>query len=398
MAGKDQSLSVRHDERNLARLNLVLAPNRTELYEWSKDIQLDSLGLIRVTCTAPRNSQVPHGLDNDILLGLVSAAVVQGLPADDTVRLSIRELLRLSGIDASARAYKNLKESLYRLQHTAYNIVDSWYDGKQHRWRTLSFSLIVKHWSEDNSIDIEQVGQWRAQTLIAIKLDDGLMANIRAGHIRPLDLELLSKLTQPLTRTLFRTLSFQRETGDSGKQPVMAYSVPLSIWATHLGLYGMRNDTILRALAPAHEELKEAGFLSDVTYQGRGKDRYVHYTFRSRETLSANPQAVALLVQYGISGGRALGLAQTYRLEAVRMAVSRFDALLQSEYRHRIRNRPGILTDILENPEKYDTILATQPEGQATKPHQERPHSEAPVEQPSKAAGECSPHHLAGSI
>ncbi|MFB9990839.1 replication initiator protein A [Deinococcus oregonensis] len=119
MATRDAEVELRHDEPNLARLNLVLAPNRTDLYEWTKQLALDALGGIHITCTAPRNSLVPHGVDNDILLGLVNAAVLQGLPEDDTVRVTSRELLRLSGITPSARAYEKLRESLRRLQYTA---------------------------------------------------------------------------------------------------------------------------------------------------------------------------------------------------------------------------------------------------------------------------------------
>ncbi len=364
MAGNEKELGIRHDEPNLARLNLVLAPNRTELYEWTKEFSLDALGGIHITCTAPRNSLVPHGIDNDILLGLVNAAVLQGLPDDDTVKLTTRELLKLSGITPSGRAYVNLKESLRRLQHTAYDVTDSWYDGSKHRWRSLSFSLIVKHWAENNAYDVTNIGQWRAETSLAIKLDDGLVKNIRAGHIRPLDLELLSKLNQPLTRNLFRTLSFQRE--PTGQNPVSAYSVSLNVWAAHLGMHEMRPDSVVRALKPAHEELILAGFLKEVVYQGRGKLRTVHYTFGNTAAPSVDSEAIALLVRYRVSGGRALLLAQTYGSEAVRRAVSLLEALLRTSYQSKIRNKAGILNDILENPERYNAIL-TDAEAQQPK-------------------------------
>ncbi|MDB5046135.1 MAG: hypothetical protein JWQ08_2185 [Deinococcus sp.] len=359
MAIRDAEVELRHDEPNLARLNLVLAPNRTDLYEWTKQLALDALGAIHITCTAPRNSLVPHGVDNDILLGLVNAAVLQGLPEDDTVRVTSRELLRLSGITPSARAYEKLRESLRRLQYTAYDVIDSWYDGSKHRWRTMSFSLIVKHSAEDNTADVTNIGQWRAQTVLAIKLDDGVIKNIRAGHILPLNFELLAKLTQPLTRNLFRTLSFQRQ---GGGQPVLAYSVPLGVWASHLGMHEMRPDTVMRALKPAHEELKATGFLQDVTYQGRGKARVVHYAFGSVDAATPDPEAAALLARYGVSGGRTLLLAQTHGPQAVKRAVGVLEALLRTDYRTKIRNKAGILTDILEQPHKYDTLL-TQAEG-----------------------------------
>lgn len=353
MASKE--LALRHDEPNLARLNLVLAPNRTELYEWARHIAFDAIGGVSVRCTAPRNALVPHGVDNDILLGLVNAVVLQGMPEDDTVRLTTRELLQLSGITPSARAYRNLQASLRRLQHTAYDVTDSWYDGSRHRWRSVSFSLIVRLGAEDNTADVTNAGQWRAQTLLAIRLDDSLISNIRAGHILPLDFEMLARLSQPLTRNLFRTLSFQRD--QVGQEPVLAFAVPLNTWATHLGMHEMRLDTVMRSLKPAHEELIAIGFLREVEYRGRGRARTVHYTFASAKSAAVNPEAIAVLARYGVSGGRALTLAQAYGSEAVQRAVSVLEALLQTDYRSKIRNRAGMLSDILESPEKYDTLL-----------------------------------------
>ncbi|AAF12500.1 hypothetical protein DR_A0369 [Deinococcus radiodurans R1 = ATCC 13939 = DSM 20539] len=306
-------------------------------------------------CTAPRNALVPHGVDNDVLLGLVNAVVLQGMPQDDTVRLTTRELLQLSGITPSARAYRNLQASLRRLQHTAYDVTDSWYDGSRHRWRSVSFSLIVRLGAEDNTADVTNAGQWRAQTLLAIRLDDSLISNIRAGHILPLDFEMLARLSQPLTRNLFRTLSFQRD--QVGQEPVLAFAVPLNTWATHLGMHEMRLDTVMRALKPAHEELIAIGFLREVEYRGRGKTRMVHYTFASTKSAAVDPEAIAVLARYGVSGGRALTLAQAYGSEAVQRAVSVLEALLQTDYRSKIRNRAGMLSDILESPDKYDTLL-----------------------------------------
>ncbi|MCY1704342.1 replication initiator protein A [Deinococcus sp. SL84] len=359
MATKD--MVIRHDEPNLARLNLVLALNRTELSEWAREISVDAMGTISIRCTAPRHGLVPHGIDNDILLGLVNAAVLQGLPEDDTVRLSTRELLQLSGITPSARAYKNLQETLRRLQYTAYDLTDSWYDGTKHRWRTVSFSLISRLGAEDNTKDVSNAGQWRAETLLAIRLDDSLMSNIRAGHLLPLDTEVLSHLRQPMTRNVFRTLSFQC-TGAS-QDSVLAFHVPLSIWATHLGMHELRSDSVMRALKPAHDELIKVGFLKSVDYTGRGKTRTIRYIFDNIRTV-ADPETVALLVRYNVSGSRALTLAQSYGAEGVQRAVAVLEALLQGSYKTKIRNRAGLLSDILENPDKYDTIL-TDVEGTA---------------------------------
>ena len=376
-----RELRLRHDEPNLARLNLVLAPNRTELSEWFREISVDTLGVISIRCTAPRHSLVPHGVDNDILLGLVNAAVLQGLPSDDTIRLSTRELLQLSGIIPSARAYRNLNETLRRLQHTAYDLTDSWFDGSKHRWRTVSFSLISRLGAEDNAQDVSNVGQWRAETLLAIRLDESLMGNIRSGHLLPLDAEVLARLSQPMTRNVFRTLSFQ--CAGMAADRVQSFTAPLSVWATHLGMHEMRSDTVMRALKPAHDELVKVGFLKSAEYNGRGKDRTVHYTFSNLGTV-ADPEAVALLVRYKVSGSRALALAQNHGSGGIQRAVAVLEALLHSSYRSKIRNQAGLLTDILENPDRYDTILsATETQQHEASRVAVSTESKEPVESPS---------------
>lgn len=354
MASQEMELGQKHDELNLARLNLILAPNRTELREWTREIEVDALGRVKIACTALHKDVVPHGLDNDILLGLVNAAVLQGLPEDDTVRLTARELLVLSGISPSTRAYRDVKASLRRLQHSAFELTDSWYDGKTDRWRSVSFSLIAKFWEEDNARNIKNVGQWRAQTILAIKIDDGLIRNIRAGHIMPLDVEILSKLTQPMTRNLYRTLTFQRM---AGKRPVAAYSVPLSTWAAHLGLPSKRLDSARRALETVHEELTHHHFLKSAEIEGRGKNAMVHYVFAAAHAIGANTESVTLLVKHGVADASALQYAQEYSPGEVQRAVSVLTALERTDYGRRIRNRPGLLIDILKNPPKYDSIL-----------------------------------------
>ena len=203
----------------------MLALNRTEQNEWSREVAIDALGTISIRCVAPRQQNVPHGIDNDILLGLVNAAVSQGLPEDNTVRLSTRELLKLSGIAPSGRAYADLQETLRRLQHTAYDVTNSWYDGDKHRWRTVSFSLINRLGAEDNDEDVSNLGQWRADTLLVIKLDESIVSNIRAGHLLPLNADILAELSQPMTRSIFRTLSFQFSGGEE-ESPCLLYTSP----------------------------------------------------------------------------------------------------------------------------------------------------------------------------
>lgn len=348
---EDMRLTLRHDEVNLARLNLVLAQNRTDLQEWEKEINLDALGTIKVQCKAARGSVVPHGIDNDILLGIVTAAVLQNTPVDGVIWVTVLELLQLSGIGVNSRSYRAVDESLERLRSSDFRIAECWYDQGQYQWRTVSFSIIYKHWAEDNTANHRSVGQWRAETKIGIRIDDELMQSIRKGYIRPLEIETLEKLKQPMARNLYRTLSILRNSDE------MHYQVPLSAWAVHLGLHHMRADTIMRALNQAHQALIESGYLKDVESTGRGLHRVLTYIFAKDRQVETNPEHLALLTARHISGPRALHLLQYYGMERIVEATQAFDQLLLTDYGRKIRNKPGFLADLIENPDKYTAVL-----------------------------------------
>ena len=123
----------------------------------------------------------------------------------------------------------------------------------------------------------------------------------------------------------------------------------------------------MRALKPAHDELIKAGFLQEVSAEGRGKTKVLHYVFRDVQPL-VDPEAVATLVKHKITGGRAIALAQKHKPAEIHRAVGVLGALMKTDYRSRIRNPAGFLSDVLEHPDKYDTYLSAQKEagGKAT--------------------------------
>nr|WP_230294179.1 hypothetical protein [Deinococcus sp. 6GRE01] len=73
-----------HDELNLNRLMFIVATNRvpTSAVGWEKTVTIDHQGPIHIRCTAGRDNVVPHGIDNDVIVGLVNLYVQQGMPTD----------------------------------------------------------------------------------------------------------------------------------------------------------------------------------------------------------------------------------------------------------------------------------------------------------------------------
>lgn len=350
---QERLLSSGHDERNLARLSLVLANNRIpkDKASWVKEFPSpDGLGVtIKVECTAPRHDVVPHGVDNDVLLGLVNAYIAAGMPLNGVIRTTGYSLLNYSTLGDSGFHYATLAESLRRFQGTVYTITDSWYDNNSFQYRSVTTSLVLKFVMLDKDRQPDAFGDLRAETLLEITLDSDLTASIRGGFIRPLDLQFLRRLNQPLPRLLFRVLSEQRH--PIGQAPVSSFQVGLKAWAQHLGILDDRPFRIRRALEPAHQQLKEQGFLREVEYLGRGDSQEVQYIFAELPVSPADPETVSLLTQRGVSHAIAVQLGAQYGLERTQEAVQRFESLLSGGYK--ARSKPALLVDLLRNPEKY---------------------------------------------
>lgn len=344
-----------HDERNIARLALALAQNRipSTLQSWEKRLTVDALGAIHVKCVSRADAVVPHGLDNDIIIGLVNAFVEQGLPNAGVIQLSAYRLLTLAGLTVGGRQYGEVLEGLRRLQGSTFAITESWFDGRQHQWVSEEFSIISSFARVDATEVAEEIGQLRADTVLEIQLARAITRSVRSGHLRPLDLEFYSKLSQPMVRTLYRSLEERR--APLGKVPTDAYTVSTRNWGEHLGMHGWRLDKIRRALEPAHQELLDTAYLIEVVYTGRGEGQQITYRF-GQVAAPPNTELVALLTRSGLSAPNAVKTVQQYAAQ-VESTVAAFGRVV-GQARTTVKNRQGLLVDMFRNPERYAEYFA----------------------------------------
>ncbi|WP_146009527.1 replication initiator protein A [Deinococcus planocerae] len=385
------------EERNLNRLSLVLAASRVPdtMTFWSRSwSSSDHLGVtVHVSCLASANDVVPHGIDNDILFGLTNAYLGAGMPPDNTFRVTAYQLLVYAALPIGGHSYAVIKPSLTRLRNSTFTITDSWYDRKEESYQSLSTSL-VQNWKVierrrmPSSFEDESVN---ADALFQVTLDPDLARSIRLGYIRPVDLNILRSLNQPLTRTLYRRLEDERNPVDRPEQQV--YQTALLPWAERLGING-RPDTVRRALQTPHQQLLECGFLADVGYLGRGRNQDVQYVFARATQPPARPEAVAALTSRRITQGAALRYAAEYGLEAVLAAVERYDALLAAGYQ--AKSMSGLLVDILRDPLKYQTLEDVLPADRA--PRLLTPAPPLPVPQDPEPGEEERSLHTAAFI
>ena len=361
------------EERNLNRLSLVLAASRVPdtLTSWERSwSSADHLGVtVLVRCVASANDVVPHGVDNDILFGLTNAYIAANCPEDNTFRVTAYQLISFAALPIGGHSYAAIKPSLTRLRNSTYTIQDSWYDRSEETYQSISTSL-VQNWKvidRRQSPQAFEEGTVTAEALFQVTLDPDLARSIRLGYVRPVDLNILRNLSQPLTRTLYRKLEDEKNPVDRPVQ--MMFQTALLPWATRLGING-RPDTIRRALATPHQQLIDSGFLREVHYLGRGKEQQIQYLFAQSQLPPARPEAVAALTSRRITQGAALKYAAEYGLEAVQQATRRFDELVAAGYQ--AKSLSGLLVDILRDPLKYQVIDAPQLPVPAVKPRQRK--------------------------
>jgi len=342
----------RFDEANVARLGLISIQERIppDFTSWTIDFNVDGRQA-RLSCVAvAEHGGVPHGLDNDVSLALITLYQEAGSPEDGTVVATAYRILSLIGWDTSGHYYQALKESLERLTTATFTASEAWRSGK--KWTTVKFRYIdrLEYTSEDDKLGLS------GHSVLKIRLAREIVESIRAKYLKPLDLEFLTSLDRPLTRALYRLLDAQRVSPDG--REVTQFRTNIVEWAKACKIVDQTPSRVRRTLEGAHTELVERGYLSGVEYQGRGPKQEVIYTFAKQAAVPEEAkEVVARLGRYGVARPVAHSLIGTYGLGRVEERIARFEAILLAGYAP--RNRAGFLVDVVRDDEgKY-----TDPEG-----------------------------------
>lgn len=338
------------DERNLARLGLILGPRRLAgiLNRWERKLTIDTLGTIEIICVAQPGAVVPHGIDNDIMVGLINGLVAAGAPSNGRISITAAQLLQYSGISKGGKYYKDLPEILARLRNSTFEIIESWFDGRKFRRKSVTFSLINLFSREDNADVIEGLHLFQARSRLVVEIGSPIVDSIRSGNVRALDMDFYSQLSQPLVRSLYRQLEERRIPFNAPAS--RTFSVLLSDWGAQMGLHCERASEMRKSLLRAHEELIERHYLRSADIEGRGRNQVIHYHFADQAPLPSQKH-VLLLTERGISAARANELARLYVGERIEQAASRYDELKAAG--QAIHNPGGYLTSILQEPDKY---------------------------------------------
>lgn len=270
---------------------------------------------------------LPNAADVQVYVVLMELTRAQAFP--NVVEFSRADVVRRLGWVHSGASYERLNLALDRLVSVTIRTRNAFYDASQRKWTTKEAFHIL------DSYKIADVTRPREHTPCLtpswIRWSTELYANMQAGYIKALDVDLFLSLESVIAQALYRYLDAKRYDGKA------FYRIGLKKLAfEHLGL--SRNyypSDIKRKLATAHQELTERGFILGAEYAPmKNGEEMVIYRFAPRggkEERLKEPVAAALPAVVE-EGERSSPLAQRLTEAGVsRAAAAELAATLMDE-------------------------------------------------------------------
>lgn len=342
----------RIDELNLGRLGLICVQERIpdDYTSWEVAFEVDGQPAL-LSCVAPSEfGGVPHGLDGDILNGILAIFVEQGASESGEVMTTAHQILQRAGLDTGGRYYQVLRASLHRLNSAKFVTQNAWRAHGQRRWTTQTFSLVegLAYESDDQTLGRGSV--------IHIRLPKPLVLSVRSKFIKPLDPVLLEQLERPLARSVYRLLDAKRYDPTDPQVITMELRMSLVAWGRECKLKDLVPSRIKRTLEKAHDDLKTCGYLAAAEYQGSGSGQEIIYRFGDGSNFGLD--LASRITKHGVGQYVAQGIVQNVPREELLHRLAKAEFLLRRD-RDRIQNRPGFVVTVL----KDDGSRYPDPEG-----------------------------------
>jgi plasmid replication initiation protein len=221
--------------------------------------------------------RLPGTFDQDVYVELLRRYHEAEAPADGALSFTLHDFLRTMGRRVDGRTYEQLRSALNRLQRTALESTDAWFDASAGTRWTGQFTILNSVSIDRRRLsDRDQLGLFQTLTNnepgdAHVTIASPIRANIAAGHTITLSAARYSQLSSPVARRLYRVLQVAR--GEAGR----TWEVPLERLAEQLPLSQRYPSHLQRVLQPAHEMLLAAGVLRGATIAQHDKIWTVTY-------------------------------------------------------------------------------------------------------------------------
>jgi plasmid replication initiation protein len=210
-------------------------------------------------------------IDQDVYLSVLELLERQGgMPEDGELNFSIYKLVAILGWAEGGKAYRDLKSSLRRIAATTIESQNAFYSKDAESYISDTFNI----WSVCFSKRVHKMDLTSSQS--TIRFHPIFIRSFLGGYLKGLDTEFYWKLSSPLSKRLYRLVDQRRRNNSVWQEHLLNLKeqIPLADYR-----YISR---IKQALTPAHEELKDKGFLAEFEHQGdnvvyRINDKFLHH-------------------------------------------------------------------------------------------------------------------------
>ena len=221
--------------------------------------------------------RLPGTFDQDVYVELMRRYHEAGAPADGMLTFTLHAFLRTMGRRVDGRTYEQLRSALTRLQRTALESTNAWFDASVGSLWTGQFTVLATVSIDRRRLtDRDQLALFSALTNnepgdAHVTLAPQIRSNLAAGFAISLAAARYQQLSSPVARRLYRVLQVAR--ADTGR----SWQVPLERLAEQLPLTQRYPSHLQRVLQPAHEMLLAAGVLRSAVVAQEDKVWQVTY-------------------------------------------------------------------------------------------------------------------------
>ena len=205
--------------------------------------------------------RLPGTFDQDVYVELLRRYHEAGTPDDGTLTFTLHAFLRTMGRRVDGRTYEQLRSALNRLQRTALESTNAWFDASAGSLWTGQFTVLsTVSIDRRRMTDRDQFALFSAMTNnepgdARVTLSPQVRSNIATGFTISLAAARYQQLSSPVARRLYRVLQVAR--AESGR----SWQLSLERLAEQLPLTQRYPSHLQRVLQPAHEMLLAAGLL-----------------------------------------------------------------------------------------------------------------------------------------
>ena len=290
-------------------------------------------------------------------------------------------------IDSGGAQYRKIKEALQRITFTGIVSKNALYSGKRKQWIEDNFHLY-----ERIVFKGMEMPDGKTADTNYVYLNSWYLDNINSRYVKPVDWEYYRSLETPVSQRLYELLSVKFYGLLMKKGKCISYSY--STLCTLLPITRQRFPSdAKKVLVPAHEKLKQTGFLEDWSWEERtqkrdDKDWLIKYhpgerakaeikrfgvgkqlelelppsseqeaTADKDELSTGEPDTVKQLAQRRITETAARKLVREHPIDQIHKQIEVFDWLKETKSQSVATNAPGFLRKSIEEnyqpPDEY---------------------------------------------